>query len=74
MPHQEFVGLTKEERRELPHPMDMKIKHEGRSELDLGFWQSQFKIGYHGAVHDFAYTVKAKVEPKLKKQTKTHYK
>eukprot|EP00978_Attheya_sp_CCMP212_P049092 scaffold615194_cov1431-Attheya_sp.AAC.1 len=49
MPHQEFVGLTKEERRALPHSNDMKIIHEGRPELVVGFWQSKFKVGDHGA-------------------------
>ena len=29
MPHQEFVSLTKEQRRALPHPNDMKIIREG---------------------------------------------
>ena len=45
MPHQEFVGLTKEERRALPDSNDMKIIHEGRPELEVGFWQSKFKVG-----------------------------
>jgi hypothetical protein len=38
MPHQEFVGLSKEERRQLPDSKDMKINHEGYPELDVGFW------------------------------------
>jgi len=37
MPHEEFVGLTKEERRALPHSNDMTIIHEGRPELEFGF-------------------------------------
>ena len=57
MPHQEFVGLTKEERRQLPHTNDMKISHEGRPELDVGFYQTKFKVPDHGAVHDLPYTV-----------------
>jgi hypothetical protein len=57
MPHQEFVGLTKEERRALPHSNDMKIMHEGRPELEVGFWQSKFKVGDHGAIHDLPYTL-----------------
>ena len=58
MPHQEFVGLTKEERRQLPHPNDMTTNHEGYPKLEVGFWQSKFKVGDHGAVHDLPYTVK----------------
>jgi hypothetical protein len=54
MPHQEFVGLTQEERRALPHSNDMKIIHE----LKVGFWQSKFKVGDHGAIHDLPYTIK----------------
>ena len=67
MPHQEFVGLTKEERRALPHSNDMKIIHEGRPELEVGFWQSKFKVGDHGAVHDLPYTVKSNGGTKTKK-------
>lgn len=58
MPHQDFVALSKEERRQLPHTNDMKINHEGYPELEVGFWQSKFKVGDHGAVHDLPYTVK----------------
>ena len=58
MPHQEFVGLRKEERRGLPHSNDMKIIHEGRPELEVGFCQSKFKVGDHGAIHDLPYIIK----------------
>jgi hypothetical protein len=67
MPHEEFVGLTKEERRALPHSNDMKIIHEGRPELEVGFWQSKFKVGDHGAVHDLSYTIKANGGTKTEK-------
>ena len=67
MPHQEFVGLTKEERRALPHSNDMKIIHEGRPELEVGFWQSKFKVDDHGAVHDLPYTVKSNGGTKTEK-------
>jgi hypothetical protein len=67
MPHEEFVGLTKEERRALPHSNDMKIIHEGRPELVVGFWQSKFKVGDHGAVHDLPYTIKANSGMKTEK-------
>jgi hypothetical protein len=67
MPYEEFVGLTKEERRALPHSNDMTIIHEGRSELEVGFWQSKFKVGDHGTIHDLPYTVKANGGTKTEK-------
>ena len=67
MPHQEFAGLTKQERRQLPHSNDMQIIHEGRPELEVGFWQSKFKVGDHGAVHDLPYTVKSNGGTKTEK-------
>jgi len=66
-PYEEFVGLTKEERRALPHSNDMKIIHEGRPDLEVGFYQSKFKVGDHGAVHDLYYTVKANGGTKTEK-------
>ena len=67
MPHQEFVELTKKERRALPHNNDMKIIHEGRPELEVGFWQSKFKVGDHGAVHNLPYTLKSNGAKKTEK-------
>lgn len=67
MPHQEFVGLTKEERRQLPHTNDMTINHEGYPELGVGFWQSKFKVVDHGAVHGLPYTVKTNGGTKTEK-------
>jgi hypothetical protein len=67
MPHEEFVGLTKEEQRALPHINDTAIIHEGRPELEVGFWQSDFKVGDHGAVHDLPYTVKSNGGTKTEK-------
>jgi hypothetical protein len=52
MPHEKFVGLTKEEQRALPHINDTAIIHEGHPDLKVGFWQSDFKVSDHGAVHD----------------------
>jgi len=45
MPHQDFVDLTKEERRQLPHSNDIKLNYEGHQELTVGYWQSLFKVG-----------------------------
>lgn len=67
MPHEEFVGLTKEQRRALPHSNDMTIIHEGRPELEVGFWQAKFKVGDNGAIHDLPYTVKANGGTKTEK-------
>jgi hypothetical protein len=47
MPHQEFVGLTTEERRQLPDSKDIKLNYEGHLELNVSFWQSKFKVGDH---------------------------
>ena len=41
MPHQEFVGLTKEERRQVPNPYDKIIDVECRPRLRVGYWQSR---------------------------------
>ncbi len=57
VPHQEFVSLSKGQRRQLPHPNDMKINHEGYPELEVGFWQSQYKVRDHGAIHGLPYTL-----------------
>lgn len=35
--------------------------------MKVGFWQSKFKVGDHGAVHDLSYTVKAKGGTKTEK-------
>ncbi len=45
----------------------MTIIHEGHPELEVGFWQSKFKVGDHGAVHDVPYTVKANGSTKSEK-------
>ena len=37
MPHEKFVGLTKKDRRALSHSNCMKIIHERRPELEVGF-------------------------------------
>ena len=67
MPHQEFVDLTPQERRNLPHANDKRITHEGRPELVVGFWQAKEKVGDHGAVHNLPYTLKAKSRTKTVK-------
>ena len=45
----------------------MKIIHEGRPELEVGFWQSKDKVGDHGAIHDLPYTLKNNGETKTEK-------
>ena len=52
MPHQEYTSLTKEQKRNLPHPKDRFINVEGHSQLVLGYGQVGFKTPDHGEVHD----------------------
>lgn len=47
MPHQEFVSLTKEQRRNLPHPNDSFIDIEGHSKLTIRYGQAKFQIKDH---------------------------
>jgi hypothetical protein len=49
MPHQEFVGLSKEERCQLPYSNDIRLNYEGYPALTVGYWQSEFKVKDHGA-------------------------
>jgi hypothetical protein len=58
MPHSEFVSLTKEDKRQLPHSNDMKIIHEDYPKLNVGFWQARHKVGDHVAVHGLKYIIK----------------
>jgi len=58
MPHQNFVDLTKEEKRQLPDSNDIKLNYEGHPDLTVGYWQSEFKVSDHGAVHGLEYTLK----------------
>lgn len=55
MPHQEFVGLTKAERRQVPHPYDKIINVKGHPQLRVGFWQSRYKVPDHGVFHSLPY-------------------
>lgn len=58
MSHQEFVDLTKKEKRQLPHTNYIKLNYEGQPTLTVGYWQSQFKVKDHGAIHELEYTLK----------------
>lgn len=58
MPHEEFVSLTKEQRRSLSHDNDIKITQPDHPELVVGFSQARFKVYKHGAIHGLPYTVK----------------
>ena len=53
MPDQEFefVGLPKEERRQVSHPYDKIIHVEDHPRLRVGFWQARYKVPDHGARH-----------------------
>lgn len=67
MTHEEFIVLTKEERLALPHTKHMTIIHEGPPELEVGFGQSKFKVGDHGAIHGLPYTLKGNGKTKTEK-------
>lgn len=71
MPHQEFVGLTKEERRQVAHPYDKIIDVEGHPRLRVGFWQSRYKVAEHGALHGLPYGVKNNGGTKTEKSDDT---
>ena len=58
IPHQNFVGMSKEERRQVPQANEMFINYEDLPKLRIGFWQAKFKVGDHGAVHGLPFTVK----------------
>ena len=53
MPSQEYSGMTKSERRQLPDPIgrDRSINVDGYSRLDLRFNQVEFKTPKHGKDH-----------------------
>ena len=57
MTHQEFTSLTKEQRRNLPHPKDRFMNVEGHQDLVVRRGQAQFKVKKHGEVHDLPYTL-----------------
>ena len=71
MSHQEFVGLTKEERRQVPHPYDKIIHVEGHPRLRVGFWQSRYKVTDHGALHGLPYSLKNNGGTKTEKSDDT---
>nr|YP_010283166.1 hypothetical protein MKU15_pgp025 [Nitzschia traheaformis]ULD15930.1 hypothetical protein [Nitzschia traheaformis] len=48
MPHQEFVGLPKKEKQQVPHSHDKIIDIEGHPRLKVGFRKSRYKVPDHG--------------------------
>jgi hypothetical protein len=70
-PHQEFDGLTKEERHQVPHHHDKIIDVEGHPQLRVGFWQSRYKVPDHGALHGLPYSVKNNSGTKTEKSDDT---
>jgi hypothetical protein len=71
MPHSEFGGLTKEEKRQVPHHHDRIIHVEGHPQLRVGFWQSRYKVPDHGALHGLPYSVKNNSGTKTEKSDDT---
>jgi len=51
MPHQDFAGLTKEQKRNLPDPRDGFIDVEGHPKLIIRYGQASFKTPKHGSIH-----------------------
>ena len=47
---------------------DIKLNYEGHQELNVGFWQSKYKVGDYGAVHGLEYIL---TEKGYKKTPKT---
>jgi hypothetical protein len=58
MPHQEFVNLTKEQRRQISHSNDIKIKSPSHAELNIRYWQANYKVADHGAIHGLPFQTK----------------
>ena len=69
VPNSDFNALSPADKRRLYDIRDMKIKHEGYPELDVGFWQSEYKVRKHGALHGLEYTIHEK-NGKIKKIAK----
>ena len=51
MSHSQYISLTKEEKRNLPHPLDRVIQIEGRSTLIARYGQVKYKTPAHGKIH-----------------------
>ena len=60
MPHQEYISLTKEQKRNLPDHRDGFISVEGHSHLVVRYGQVKFKTPDHGSVHDLPINEKGK--------------
>lgn len=73
MPNEQFLSLSKEQRRQLTHINDMKIIHEGYPELSVGFWQAKHKVSDHGAIHNLPYTLKNNGKTKTEKPIRIYY-
>lgn len=58
MPHEKFVGLSKQDRRSLCHKKDIKMILEDCQELTVGFYQSKYKLPKHGHLHGIDYVIK----------------
>jgi len=69
MPQSDFSALSKVDKRRLYDIRDMKIKHKGYPELDVGFWQAEYKVRKHGAIHGLEYTIHEKNGGTITKKT-----
>lgn len=61
MAHEEFVNLSKEQKRNLPDPRDAFIRQEGRPTLVVRFSQAKYKTPKHGGLFGLSKNEKGKV-------------
>jgi hypothetical protein len=66
MPHQDFIALTKEQKRNLPDPRDGFIIKEGHPQLVARYNQVDFKTQDHGTDHGLPTNEKGRT-PKTEK-------
>jgi hypothetical protein len=68
VPHPQYVGMTKEERRNLPDPRDGFIDVEGHPKLTTRYGQVKYKTPDHGDIHGLPTNEKGKT-PKTEANT-----
>jgi len=62
MPHQEYISLTKEQKRNLSDQRDGFITVEGHTHLVVRYGQVEFKTPDHGKVHDLPTNEKGRTQ------------
>lgn len=72
MTQPEFSKLTKAEKRSLYNYKYMRINRERYPELDVGYWQSEYKVRKHGAIHGLAYTTNEETNGTITNRTEAN--